>query len=287
MYSSKQGCGAVRNPYGKPKPTLPLPQQEQVENAADVPSPNVPQHQQQEPQQPAATAPQPEDKETLSVQAASSHNKYWTRLPSNTISIGAAAILTVPECCQHASLYHEKQVRVTGILRQRTTTEEGEIILELIDPLGPSKPSRVPPATSNTTPTNRSPWLRPKRRSVGLGGLKRPVAKPAVPCVRVLANPRHVARLETLVQGTLVMAMGQLVVIGTTTTTTAPPRFVLKARLVQSVRNSDMTLYVNALKARRRLVYQQQNQQQKESSLLLLGCGPPPYDKLEQPKQKS
>jgi hypothetical protein len=287
MYSSKQGRVAVRNPYGKPKPTLP--QQEQVENAADVPLPNVPQHQEQKqaPPQPAATTPQPDNKENISVQASSSHNKYWTRRPSNTISIGAAEILTVPECCQHASLYQEKQVRVTGILRQRTATEEGEIILELADPLGPSKPSRVPPATTaTTTPTHRSPWLRPKRRSVGLGGLKRPAVKPAAPCIRVLANPRHVARLETLVQGTLVMVMGQLVVAGTSTTT-APPRFVLEARLVQSVQNSDMTMYVNALKARRRLVHQQQNHQQEESYMLLLGCGPPPYDKLEQSEQKS
>jgi hypothetical protein len=277
MYTSKQGSGAVRNPYGKPKPTLP--QQEQFQNAADVPSPNLPQHQQQKPQQPAATSPQPVNIENISVQASSSHNKYWTRLPSNTITFGAAEILTVPECCQHASLYHEKQVRVTGILRQRTASEEGEITLELIDPLGQSKPSRVPPATRNTTPTHRSPWLRPKRRSVGLGGLKRPVVKPAVPCVRALANPRHVARLETLVQGTLVMVMGQLVFEGT--------RFILEARLVQSVRNSDMTLYVNSLKARRRLIHRQRKQQQEESSLLLLGCGPPPYDKFEQSEQKS
>jgi hypothetical protein len=281
MYSSLQGRGAVRNPYGKPKPTLP--QQEQVENAAYMSSPNVPQHLQQEPQQPPATTPQPENKEHTGVQASTSHNKYWTRLPSKQISIGAAEILTIPECCQHASLYHEKQVRVTGILRQRTATEEGEIILELIDPLGQSKPSPAPTATRNTTPTHRSPWLRPKRRSLGLGGLKRPV-KTAVPCVRVLVNPRHVTRLETLVQGTLVMVMGQLVVEGTTT---GPPRFVLEARLVQSVRNSDMTMYINALKARRRLVHQQQKQRHEKTSLLLLGCGPPPYDKLEQSEQKS
>lgn len=282
MNSLNEGRDAVRNPvrnpYGKPKPTLRQP--EQVENAADVPSPNEPQHQQHaSPQQPAATKPQLESKENTSGRVPSSHNKYWTRLPSNTISITSAEILTVPECCQHASLYHEKQVRVTGILRQRTATEEGQIILELIDPLAQSKPSRVPPATRNTTPTHRSPWLRPKRRSVGLGGLKRSPVKPAIPLVRVIANPRHVARLETLMQGTLVMVMGRLVVEGT--------RFVLEARLVQSVRNSDMTMHVNALKARRRLVHKQQKQQQEDSSILRLGCGPPPYDNLEQSEQIS
>ncbi|OEU14795.1 hypothetical protein FRACYDRAFT_241349 [Fragilariopsis cylindrus CCMP1102] len=70
---------------------------------------------------------------------------FWERLPSRTISFGAAEILTVTECIQHSKLYYDQNcsIRVTGLLQHRCFL-----------PLSLSSSSSSSSKTTTTTTTN-------------------------------------------------------------------------------------------------------------------------------------
>jgi hypothetical protein len=134
-----------------------------------------------------------------------------------------------------------------------------------------------------------------------------------------MANPQLVDRLNTVAVGDLVMVMGQVEILQDDNTmqctpgrqlntnssdTTMTPQnntqqqlvYCIQARLIQNVTRTNMTLHVNALKARRKHLYQQRALRLSGSPSLqnaanttcsrIMGCGPPPYDELE-PSWKS
>ena len=66
----------------------------------------------------------------------------WKRLPTHTVGISPAEILTISEVCRHGCLYDNQSVRLTGLLTHRwastKSTGEGEAVevsLVLEDPL--------------------------------------------------------------------------------------------------------------------------------------------------------
>jgi len=70
----------------------------------------------------------PTTKNTPTTAATTDTIPYWERLPSQSLT--PAEVLTVDECIQHASLYEERRVRVTGILQERGWQEE-KVLLKL------------------------------------------------------------------------------------------------------------------------------------------------------------
>lgn len=72
--------------------------------------------------------------------SSSTYTPYWERMPSRCLSFGSAEILTVTECLDHASLYRNRSVRVTGLVHHRSFLPgngPADVIvqLELKDPL--------------------------------------------------------------------------------------------------------------------------------------------------------
>lgn len=66
----------------------------------------------------------------------------WKRLPTHTVSISPAEILTISEVCRHGCLYDNQSVRLTGVLTHRWASKESmgdgkavEVSLVLEDPL--------------------------------------------------------------------------------------------------------------------------------------------------------
>ena len=58
------------------------------------------------------------------------------RLPSRNVSFGSAEILSVEELRQHASLYNDRSVRITGVVLHRllATADDNNLCLVLCDP---------------------------------------------------------------------------------------------------------------------------------------------------------
>jgi len=106
---------------------------------------------------------------------------YWERLPSRNLSFGSAEILTVTECIQHARLYQDRSVRVTGLLHHRcylpgSGTEDVIVQLELKDPHLQSQTQQPHSRSSSTGTMNRGcsrglstsfNTVQPQRPSIG------------------------------------------------------------------------------------------------------------------------
>jgi hypothetical protein len=194
--------------------------------------------------------------------------EYWERLPSHNLSFGSAEILTVDECLTHASLYQQRAVRVTGLLKQRGFHDDKTVVLELIHPVPNNHKKRSPPPRSSS----KTSLLRQKRKRPWFAtttATTKPTATvtPSPKTLKVLVDAT-MEQLSTLVVGSLVMVIGTLTKEG------------IQARLLQRVQHTDMTFYTNALKARRKLIHQRH--QKKQEGVVLQGCGPPPYDVVEQ-----
>jgi hypothetical protein len=98
---------------------------------------------------------------------ATGNISYWERMPSRTLTFGPAEILTVTECIQHAALYIDRSVRVTGLLHHRrflAGNGENDVVvqLELRDPLQ-SQPGQPPELQSKPRTS-----LSARRKSSGL-----------------------------------------------------------------------------------------------------------------------
>jgi hypothetical protein len=84
--------------------------------------------------------PPPAGAAATATNVSSTYTPYWERMPSRSLSFGSAEILTVTECLEHAALYHNLSVRVTGLVHRRSFLPgwgPADVIvqLELKDPL--------------------------------------------------------------------------------------------------------------------------------------------------------
>jgi hypothetical protein len=118
-------------------------------------------------QQPATMPSKPIPQSSLTPATS-----FWERLPSRNVSFGSAEILTVTECIQHAALYQNRAIRVTGLLHQRRflpgANDDDELIvqLELLDPLTiPTHPSS---SGRQRHSTSQRPSLAGRSSSTGL-----------------------------------------------------------------------------------------------------------------------
>jgi hypothetical protein len=115
----------------------------------------------------------------------------WQRLPSETISFGAAEILTVPETIHrllhdHPSLPttaatmrpNNSSVRVTGVVQHRYVHGDGSVSLALIDPLAPLLMGKGAPMSQ-----------RHSRRRVPAMPILPSILKPSRPSVAAAAVP--------------------------------------------------------------------------------------------------
>jgi hypothetical protein len=199
--------------------------------------------------------------------------EYWERLPSRNLSFGSAEILTVDECLTHASLYQQRAVRVTGLLKERGFLDDKTVVLELIHPVPSNNHNKKRSSTTPRSSSKKSSLLRQKRKRpwFAMTTTTKPAttamkAAPETLTLKVLVDVT-MEPLSTLVVGSLVMVIGTLTNEGT-----------IQARLLQRVQHSmDMTFYTNALKARRKLIHQR-HQTKQEGEVIIQGCGPPPYD---------
>lgn len=189
--------------------------------------------------------------------------EYWERLPSRNLSFGSAEVLTVDECIKHASVYKNRAVRVTGILKDRHWKEE-RVVLELIHPV-PNKQLK-----KRVRALRPSSFLQQKRKRPWFSTMATNNSKAVetVPkTLNVIAEPT-MEELSKLVVGSFVMVIGFMSDSGN-----------IQARLLQHIQRMDMNFYTNALKARRKRIYHRI--EEKEDGQMLQGCGPPPYDALQ------
>lgn len=143
-------------------------------------------------------------------------------------------------------------------------------------------------SSNSSIKRRRPPWFAKKPPGSKLMKTNAHI-KPKIPTILTVVADPLLRNLSSLVLGSLVMVIGSVQDDGS-----------IEARLVQNVNPTDMTLYVNSLKARRKFLYQRhimlrtrknqkgsnqqagdQDDDNSNTSLVpIQGCGPPPYDHL-------
>ena len=108
--------------------------------------------------------------------SSSTHTPYWERLPSRNVSFGSAEILTVTECIEHAPLYENRSVRVTGLVHHRSFLpgrgpDDVIIQLELKDPLLILPSSTASNDRSASSTRGRQSSLSPSTRRYSAGNI--------------------------------------------------------------------------------------------------------------------
>lgn len=236
------------------------------------------------------------------------------RLPSRNVSFGSAEILSVEELRQHAALYSDRSVRITGVVLHRLLSADGNMCLVLTDPKQNTaiattlqrkrKSSLVlkttPIVIRQQTPRNNNN----NNNSLGPSSKKRPLStkrtlmKTPTPLesmvtslvehetVLVYAISNQVPVNDVAV-GDLVMILGewrstcdtsvgaiQSILVGHDKTTTTTVPNFLYARIVRNVNGTDMQLHDEALRLRRQHLLRMCSESNEP---IRSGCGPPPY----------
>jgi hypothetical protein len=239
------------------------------------------------------------------MSAPNLHN--WQRSPS--LNLESAEILTIPEVVQHAALYLNRSVRLTGVLAQKHAQSETSqlISFQLGDPLAPLKYtsfaslpttalskgiSGLSGRTAKTPTILRKPLVSKRKATTALTTT---TTTPTSSCCKkavvnnpqladfvwIWVNPFQVNVYASL--GDLVMVIGR--VVAQTSEHCQQPdaeqqqvqQYAVEARIVTTVNGTNMKLYNDALLRRRNHLIQQRKKDDGSEPSLWQGCGPPPY----------
>lgn len=226
------------------------------------------------------------------------------RLPSRNVSFGSAEILSVEELHQHASLYNDRSVRITGVVLHRLVAADGNVCLVMGDPKKTTATTQQQKLQSSFI-TKTMPMGIHQRRGNLVLSRKRPLSTTKTLITKTATTPLE-SMVTSLVEhqtvlvyaiskqvpvndvavGDLVMIIGecrstcnttvvaiQPIVVGHDETTTTAQHF-LHARIVRNVNGTDMQLHDEALRMRRQHLLQMFPESKEP---IRPGCGPPPY----------
>ncbi len=202
---------------------------------------------------------------------------YWERLPSRNVSFKPAEILTVQECLQCSKLYCEENqsVRITGILEHRFVRSDDRIELQLKDPKSTSTAAIAEKARRKSGSFSRKSLSGTKRPWFASTTTTKTPSKQApqetlTTMLRVIVDPSTDC-LPLAVAGSCLTIVGEFLDASS-----------VSARTLAVVPTTNMVLYEQALRLRRKTMYERYyyNNNSSSQKMLLQGCGPPPYEKF-------
>ena len=143
-----------------------------------------------------------------------------------------------------------------------------------------TKPPMKRPLLANKRPRLGTPFTTPTRKVLGAATT---TTGPS-PTLQVHVDPRHGYDLNLIAVGSLVMILGEVFRLNQQEELQQAENddnpYILQARTVQLVNETDMSMHVHALTTRRKFIFERYGHC-GDNTALLQGCGPPPYDNLK------